>query len=1243
MGRRKQRGDVNAVLPEGAWILGTKHVGDSNKYECRIAGSWPPELQEKLGLSYNASMNGTKAEAAAGHDLFIMWRQHKAGKPLHHVTFNLGLKAYDELQAGVLACKTNKALQEYVVKLRDEGTLARLAAAAVAGAAAAAQAGGGGGGPAAPTTTADEEEWWGDEEEGDEGEEPAAKRARHAKRAPQQAQPPPPAQQPPAQPASSSARTHRFRWITGYQSSTNWACQVHVNPALLTEGYKQQAAGAKIWVGGFTSAEQAAVAGDLGQMWLLEAYGKALDNVKLNFERGLYGSANGEACMERVQLAQNAKEVVEAVQELRDDGLIAELAESPEAKPMGAAPAPQSRGRVQHGGEDSSGRAQRGGGGGGGVVVVESLTFKDAAVAVLSAQDPPRLMPAAELALTALQVENFKSTGATPEATMAGVLHADVKRKDSAFIRFVNKRKSVFGLRKWADQGIVFKDEFGQKMEATAAEEAEGAGGALQHHAAAAAAAHAAGDAVQHRGIAAAAAETGEETEVIDITGEEDEPAGALETAALAAAPPTAAPPGPAAKPAPAPAAAAPQPAARQAAAPVAAQRAPRALGQGAEALPTTAAAAAAAQAPHEQEGGDAEEARERARTSAGGSARTHSFQFISQAGNGWQCQVHVNMKLLQGEYRQPEAPGKVKVAGFPSEKQAAVAADLGQTWLRQAYGKLHAGDLNFEPGLYGSDAGKACVDRVLQARGSKEAIEALRELRDSGQIAELAASPAAVAAPRKAALPASPPGAGPAAAVLPPAVLTAAAAKQEADSLPSTAPALGGAESLEGMKAELVELLSRTPDVAGTDIAAFTAKFIFRSDPSERRVTYTTLMGYAAQGQLDMEGDIYECRLQGIWPISLRERLGMSYEFVMRGVKGDGTLARVAAAATGRTDLAPPAAALAAVPAAAEEAVGGDAELGAGDDFEEEAEEEQSAAKRRRASDEHGSAGSAGRGGGGGSRKIKVTRFTSAEQAAVAGDLGQMWLRGAYGKALGDIKLNFQPGLYGSGVGVACMERVQRATSPQKASAALKELRDEGLIAELAGSAAAVRSFRTSGERGSRGGRGSAAPDPGDPVLHHDAGAAAAAAAVAAGAAAAAAAAAAEEEDEEDEEGEDVDIVGEGEAPAAPAAAEGLVAALPAAAAAAPEEVAWGADSLPLPAPALGGAESLEGMKAELVALLSRTPGVAGTDVAAFTALFIFRSTPSERRVTYTTLMGYAAQGQLDMVHMFVRHATER
>ena len=83
--------------------------------------------------------------------------------------------------------------------------------------------------------------------------------------------------------------------------------------------------------------------------------------------------------------------------------------------------------------------------------------------------------------------------------------------------------------------------------------------------------------------------------------------------------------------------------------------------------------------------------------------------------------------------------------------------------------------------------------------------------------------------------------------------------------------------------------------------------------------------------------------------------------------LQGDGTLARVAAAATGRTDLAPPAAALAAVPAAAEEAVGGDAELGAGDDFEEEAEEEQSAAKRRRASDEHGSAGSAGRGGGGG------------------------------------------------------------------------------------------------------------------------------------------------------------------------------------------------------------------------------------------------------------------------------------
>ena len=36
-----------------------------------------------------------RPRAAAGHDLFIMWRQHKAGKPLHHVTFNLGLKAYE--------------------------------------------------------------------------------------------------------------------------------------------------------------------------------------------------------------------------------------------------------------------------------------------------------------------------------------------------------------------------------------------------------------------------------------------------------------------------------------------------------------------------------------------------------------------------------------------------------------------------------------------------------------------------------------------------------------------------------------------------------------------------------------------------------------------------------------------------------------------------------------------------------------------------------------------------------------------------------------------------------------------------------------------------------------------------------------------------------------------------------------------------------------------------------------------
>ena len=61
-----------------------------------------------------------------------------------------------------------------------------------------------------------------------------------------------------------------------------------------------------------------------------------------------------------------------------------------------------------------------------------------------------------DIAKVALQRGLIKCQGKTPEATMASALYTDVKRKEGHSI-FIRPHEGLFGLREWADKGLVFK------------------------------------------------------------------------------------------------------------------------------------------------------------------------------------------------------------------------------------------------------------------------------------------------------------------------------------------------------------------------------------------------------------------------------------------------------------------------------------------------------------------------------------------------------------------------------------------------------------------------------------------------------------------------------------------------------------------------------------------------------------------------------------------------------------------
>ena len=63
---------------------------------------------------------------------------------------------------------------------------------------------------------------------------------------------------------------------------------------------------------------------------------------------------------------------------------------------------------------------------------------------------------AGDIAKVALQRGLIKCQGKTPEATMASALYTDVKRKEGHSI-FIRPHEGLFGLREWADKGLVFK------------------------------------------------------------------------------------------------------------------------------------------------------------------------------------------------------------------------------------------------------------------------------------------------------------------------------------------------------------------------------------------------------------------------------------------------------------------------------------------------------------------------------------------------------------------------------------------------------------------------------------------------------------------------------------------------------------------------------------------------------------------------------------------------------------------
>lgn len=63
---------------------------------------------------------------------------------------------------------------------------------------------------------------------------------------------------------------------------------------------------------------------------------------------------------------------------------------------------------------------------------------------------------AGDIAKVALQRGLIKCQGKTPEATMASALYTDVKRKEGQSV-FIRPHEGLFGLREWADKGLVFK------------------------------------------------------------------------------------------------------------------------------------------------------------------------------------------------------------------------------------------------------------------------------------------------------------------------------------------------------------------------------------------------------------------------------------------------------------------------------------------------------------------------------------------------------------------------------------------------------------------------------------------------------------------------------------------------------------------------------------------------------------------------------------------------------------------
>lgn len=65
-------------------------------------------------------------------------------------------------------------------------------------------------------------------------------------------------------------------------------------------------------------------------------------------------------------------------------------------------------------------------------------------------------MVAGDIAKVALQRGLIKCQGKTPEATMASALYTDVKRKEGQSV-FIRPHEGLFGLREWADKGLVFK------------------------------------------------------------------------------------------------------------------------------------------------------------------------------------------------------------------------------------------------------------------------------------------------------------------------------------------------------------------------------------------------------------------------------------------------------------------------------------------------------------------------------------------------------------------------------------------------------------------------------------------------------------------------------------------------------------------------------------------------------------------------------------------------------------------